>query len=161
MLLHSVTRQMQNILFKPCYHYVQILYETSSTEPEVRNTVFTLYSRLYNHLCNWLYNRLYSVNAVIESNTFNSFGRLYNWLYNQLDGWMNYANEPSQAALEPAPGRLWLVIASQQDGCVDSRWRGGFDPCIFKRFWPAGCTTGCIVYTDLNVSHQTRTEPQP
>jgi len=37
---------------------------------------------------------------------------------------MNYANKPSQAALERASQD---VIASPQGGCVDSRRRGAFD----------------------------------
>jgi len=33
---------------------------------------------------------------------------------------MNYANKPSQAALERASQDAYDVIASQQGGCVDS-----------------------------------------
>jgi len=42
-------------------------------------------------------------------------------------GWMNYANEPRQAALEPSSQDVYDVTASQQSGCVDSRRCGALD----------------------------------
>ena len=42
-------------------------------------------------------------------------------------GLVNYANKPSQAALERPSQDVDDVIASQQRGCVDSRRCGAFD----------------------------------
>jgi len=42
-------------------------------------------------------------------------------------GCRNYANEPSQAALERPSQDVYDVIASQQGACVDSRRSGAFD----------------------------------
>ena len=42
-------------------------------------------------------------------------------------GWMNNANEPSQAALERASQDVYDIVPSQQGCCLDSRRCGTFD----------------------------------
>ena len=67
-------------------------------------------------------------------------------------GGMNYANEPSQAALERASQDVYGVIASQQGGCVDSGRCGSFDRMNIQNVSTNGCTTGCKVYTHFDCS---------
>jgi len=66
-------------------------------------------------LCVWHNDRL-TCNAVFT---------FYNPLY--TTGCVNYANEPSQAALELPSQHVYDVTASQQGSCVDSRRCGAFD----------------------------------
>ena len=50
-------------------------------------------------------------------------------------GWVDYANEPSQAALEPSSQDAYDVIDAQQGGCVDSRRCGAFDRNLKKTYY--------------------------
>jgi len=65
---------------------------------------------------------------------------------------MNYANEPSQAALEQPSQDVYDVTVPQQTADDVTR----LIERIFKKFRPVGCTTGCIVYTQFKVHHGAR-----
>ena len=89
------------------------------------DTVFTLCNPFYNRF----YNRLFEVNVLDDScNPSSDRARRVNRLTTGCaTGWMNCANDASQAALERPSQDVHDVTASQQGGCVDSRRCDAFD----------------------------------
>jgi len=123
------------------------------------DTVFTLCNPFYNRF----YNRLFEVNVLDDScNPSSDRARRVNRLTTGCaTGWMNCANDASQAALERPSQDVHDVTSSQQGSCVDSRRCGAFDLMniqnvsstrlsnrLSNRLYEClhdttGCTTGC------------------